>query len=109
MAFVSTGQAQAPTPTPAPATPTPAPTEDVPLLPGCNPIAATYPDGTPIETIVGAVSPPGILESIWELEMGVWAAFSPFFPRATDLVQTDRLDVLFICVGAEGTFTRPLV
>jgi len=109
MGLVSEGRAQTPTPTQAAPTCTAAPTEDVPLLPGCNPVTTTYPDAVPIGTIAGAVSPPGILESIWELELGVWVAYSPFFPQATDLAQKDRLDVVFICVGSEGTFARPAV
>lgn len=79
----------------------------VALVEGCNAVAITHPDDTPIETIASAVSPPDILYSIWEFDMGVWLAYSPQFPDVSDLSHKDRLDVAFLCVSASGTFTRP--
>jgi len=38
----------------------------------------------------------------------VWAGYSPQFPVASDLTQVDRLDVVFVCVDADATFTRPV-
>ena len=111
--------AASPTPVPAP-TPTACPparapppgdgTEHIPLQCGrCNPVATTYPDNTPIGTIADSVAPPGELESLWELEGGVWMGWSLRFPGASDLTQVDRLDVVFICVGGSAAFTRPVI
>ena len=85
--------------------------EQVALVEGCNPVAITYQDDTPIQTIAGCVSPPEILISIWEFEgdMGVWLGYSPQFPEASDLAEKDFLDVAFLCVNAAGTWTRPII
>jgi hypothetical protein len=96
------------TPTPA-ATATPGGVETLPLIAGCNPVAWTGSDNTPIATIAGAVSPPGILVALWEFEAGVWLGYSPQFPDVSDLTEKDRLDVVFVCVSAAGTFSRPVI
>lgn len=110
--WTATTTAAPPVSTPTPPEPS-GPTEDVPLQGGCNPVASTYPDGTPIATIADAVTPPGILDSVWEFEGGIWVGFSPLFPEVSDLTEKDFLDVVFICVGGSGpgaaTFTRPVV
>lgn len=100
-----------------PAPPPPAPPggmEQLPLQGGaCTPVAATYPDATPIATIAGAVTPPGVLESLWEFDGITWLGYSPQFPAASNLTQMDRLDVVFICIGGSGpgagTFSRPVI
>jgi len=75
-------------------------------------VVTTYPDNTPIATIAGAVTPPGVLETLWEFEGGVWQGWSAAFPEASDLTKKDFLDVVFICVGGSepdaATFTRPV-
>jgi hypothetical protein len=83
----------------------------VPLLPGCNAVSSTYPDGTPIATIAGAVSPPEALRTIWQFEAGagVWLGYSPQFPEASDLTQVDLLDVVWICVRTAATWERPVI
>ena len=105
--------APTPTPTPTVTAPPPGATEEVALQGGvCNPVATTYPDNTPIATIAGAVSPSGVLDSLWEFEGGVWQGWSAAFPEASDLTEKDFLDVVFVCVGGSGpgaaTFTRPV-
>jgi len=61
-----------PEPEPGP----PGATEDVPLQAGvCNPVATTYPDNTPTGTIAGAVTPAGMVESLWQFEGGVWTGW----------------------------------
>jgi CSLREA domain-containing protein len=102
--------------TPATATPTRTPTtvamESVTLVGGvCNPVASTYPDGTSITTIANAVSPSGILVSIWKFDTGsgIWRGYSPQFPQASDLTAVERLDAIFICVSSAGTWSRPLI
>jgi len=103
-----------PPPTPAPCPPAPAPPladgmEWVALQCGtCNAVTTTYPDNTPVGTIVGAVAPPETLEQLWRFEGDMWAAHSPQFPAASDLTHIDFLDVVFICVEGAATFTRPV-
>lgn len=103
------------TPAPTGPTPTPAPTppseqaENVALAATCNPVTVTYPDGTTVQTLTGAVSPAGILGAIWKFDGGVWRAYSPRFPQASDLATTAFLDVVFLCTDASGTFVRPRV
>jgi hypothetical protein len=95
----------APMPT---ATSIPSPVESVPLIPGCNPVASTYPDNTPIGDIVNAVSSPSV--SIWKFGQDAWwYGYSSDYPGIGDLTELDRLDVVFICVGHSATFTRPLI
>ena len=96
------------TPTP-PATATPGGVETLPLIAGCNPVAWTGSNGTPIANIAGAVSPAGILVALWEFEGGIWLGYSPQFPDVSDLTQKDRLDVVFVCGSAAGTFSRPVI
>jgi hypothetical protein len=95
-----------PTPTP---TPLPPGYEAVGLVPGCNPVASTYPDNTPIQTIADAVAPSGILTALWEFEQGIWLGYSPQFPEVSDLTEKDFLAVVFICVNAPGDFVRLVV
>jgi hypothetical protein len=82
--------------------------EAVPLVAGCNPVASTYGDGAPVQTVAGAVGPAGNLVSLWAFEMGTWRAFSPDFPQVSDLTEVDFLDVIFACVRGPGAFARPL-
>jgi parallel beta-helix repeat protein len=97
-----------PTATPS-ATATPGGVETLALLAGCNPLAWTGSDATPIADIDGAVSPSDILVALWSLEGGVWLGYSPQFPDVSDLQEMDRLDVVFVCVSAGGTFSRPQI
>ena len=90
-------------------TATPGGVETVPLIAGCNPLAWTGTDATPIATIAGAVAPADILVALWELEGGVWLGYSPQFPDVSDLTQKNRLDVVFVCVSAAGMFSRPVI
>jgi len=84
--------------------------ESVALVEGCNPIAATWADGTKIETVAGAVAPAEALDAIWRFDpaTGTWQAFKPGAPAAVnDLAEVDELDVIFICMSAAGTVGRP--
>ncbi len=102
-----------PAPTPSGPVPTPTPlppgAEAIGLAGGCNPLASTYPDDTPIQTIAGGVGPEGILTALWQYQAGTWLAYSPQFPDVSDLTEMDRLDVVFICVSRPGDFVRPIV
>jgi YVTN family beta-propeller protein len=106
--------AQPPAPPGPPPAPAPGATEQLSLQGGaCTPVASTYPDATPIATIAGAVTPPGVLKGLWEFDGVTWLGYSPQFPAASNLTQMDRLDVVFICIGGSGpgvgTFTRPVI
>jgi len=86
--------------------------ESVTLVGGiCNPVTSTYADGTAIATIANAVSPSGILISIWRFSpaSGDWQGYSPRFPQVSDLAAVDRMDVIFICVSSAGTWSRPII
>jgi hypothetical protein len=96
-----------PTATPV-LTPPPEGMEAVALAAGCNPVTSTYADGTPVQTIAGAVAPQGILDALWAFEQGGWLGYSPQFPEVSDLAEVGFLDVEFVCVGAAGSFARPL-
>jgi hypothetical protein len=95
-------------------TPTPLPPgmEAVDLVAGCNPIAATWADGTAIATVAGAVGPAGALEAIWKFApaTGAWQGFSPSVPaEVNDLTSVNRLDAIFVCVNAAATIGRPTI
>jgi hypothetical protein len=104
------------TPTPSAETPTPTPTPSavpgevdlVVLAAGCNPVASTYPNDTPIGDIAAAVSPSYALFSIWELDAGAWRGYSALYPELAELSEVNFLDVLFICMDEPGTLERPL-
>jgi CSLREA domain-containing protein len=96
------------TPTVTP-TGTPGAVETLPMIAGCNPVAWTGGDNTPIVTIDGAVSPAGILVALWNLEGGTWLGYSPQFPDVSNLQDMDRLGVVFVCVSTPGTFSRPVI
>jgi hypothetical protein len=83
--------------------------EAVDLVEGCNPIAATWADGTAIATVAGAVAP---AEAIWKFDpaTSTWKGYSPSAPAAVnDLVDVNRLDAIFICVNAAATASRPVI
>jgi len=99
-----------PVPGAATATPTTGPMESVTLVGGtCNPVASTYPNGTPVTTIAGAVTPPSALISVWAFQAGTWLGYSPQFPQASQTFNVDRLGVAFICVSSAATWSRPLI
>jgi hypothetical protein len=106
-----------PTPIPTPVstpgpTPTPVPgTEAVYLVEGCNPLAMTWPNGTPTQTVAAAVWPPSVLHAMWRYGPvpGVWAGYSPLYPEESDLAQVEMLDAVFICVDGSATLSRPVI
>jgi hypothetical protein len=94
----------------ATATPTTGPMESVTLVGGaCTPVASTYPNGTPVTTIAGAVTPPSALISVWAFQAGTWLGYSPQFPQASQTFNVDRLGVAFICVSSAANFSRPKI
>jgi len=53
------------------------------LYPGCNNIGLTFPDGTPSETVVQAVTPAGTVQAMWrhDAALNKFEGFSPAAPR----------------------------
>jgi hypothetical protein len=105
------------TPTDPTATPTSLPPGvEVVALAGaaCNEVAVTYADNTNIGRINEAVSPGDIVVGIWKKmwdgqeQSWEWLGYNPEFPEISDLVETDFLDAISICVIAAGSFARPL-
>jgi PKD repeat protein len=87
-------------------------TTAVPLPTGCSNLVLTWPDGTPTSTVAAAVSPSGILLSIWRYSAveGRFLGYTPTAPAfANDLQTVNRLDAVFICVSAPGALNRPAV
>jgi hypothetical protein len=86
--------------------------ESVALVEGCNPLAATWADGTAIATVAGAVAPAEALDAIWKFDpaTGTWKGYSPSAPAAVnDLAKVERLDAIFVCVNAAATIGRPVI
>jgi hypothetical protein len=86
--------------------------ETVDLVEGCNPIAATWADGTAIAAVAGAVAPPEALDAIWKFDAAsaTWQGYSPSVPAdVNNLALVDRLDAIFICVNAAATVARPVI
>ena len=65
----------------------PAPGSTEQLYPGCNNISLTFPDGTPSQTVVQAVTPAGAVETLWRFNASQnrFEGFSPAYPQASDL------------------------
>jgi PKD repeat protein len=80
----------------------------VTLLRGCNNITITWPNGTSLGTVVGAISP-AVVASVWRYDTAGrrFQGFSPEAAIASDLRTVNRLDSVFICVTAAATLTRP--
>lgn len=102
-AFVLSGAA-APGPRSAPEP------EIVTLAIGCNALAATWADGSPVGTVATAVAPPSALDAIWKFDPDAnnWRGYSPAAPAAANnLDAVNRLDAIFACVSAPATLSRP--
>lgn len=93
-------------------TPVPGNVDTVALAPGCNPLAATWPSGTAVAAVAAAVSPAEALVSIWKFDVAArrWLGYAPAAPpEVSDLAAVERLDAIFVCMGAPGSVTRPKV
>lgn len=95
------GQGPGATAQPAAAIALPAPGVTKQLYPGCNNIGLTFPDGTASATVAEAVTPAGILDSMWrhDAAMNRFEGFSPAAPQASDLLTVDFLDAVWLCIG----------
>jgi PKD repeat protein len=87
-------------------------TEPVRLVTGCNNVALTWPVGTPLMSVVNAVAPPGVTESIFTLDaaQGRFRGYSPSAPSfANDFTMVETsLQAVYLCVTASSTLDRPV-
>lgn len=82
---------------------------NVALVGGCNNVAATWPNGTPISTLISAVSPAGVVTAVWRWDAAANRAlgYSPATPAVNDLLVLNRYDAIFVCTSAPATLARP--
>ena len=87
----------------------PAPGSTEQLYPGCNNISLTFPDGTPSQTVVQAVTPAGAVETLWRFNASQnrFEGFSPAYPQASDLQTVNFLDAVWLCMTAVPETTLP--
>ena len=78
----------------------PAPGNTQQLYPGCNNISLTFPDATPSQTVVQAVTPAGTVETLWRFNgpLNKFEGFSPAYPQASDLMSVNFLDAVWLCM-----------
>jgi hypothetical protein len=87
------------------------------LVVGCNNVALTYADGTPVGTVVGSIEPSGAMYAIWRLNASppppaagpTYEGFAPAAPQASDLESVGFLEAVFLCVSVPATVTMPAV
>ena len=97
--------------------PPPIPLRVVDLAVGCNNVALTYPDGTPVGVVVGSINPQGAMYAIWRLNASpptpgagpTYEGFAPAAPEASDLQGVNFLEAVFLCVSVPSTITMPAV
>jgi len=95
----------------------PPPMRVVDLVVGCNNVALTYPDGTPVGVVVGSISPQGAMYAIWRLNATpptpgagpTYEGFAPAAPQASDLQGVNFLEAVFLCVSVPAAITMPAV
>ena len=87
----------------------PAPGDTVQLYPGCNNVSLTFPDGTASETVVQAVTPAGLVETMWRhnAALGQYEGFSSSAPQASDLLTVNYLDAVWLCLAAGAPLATP--
>jgi hypothetical protein len=97
--------------------PPPEPLRVVNLVVGCNNVALTYPDGTPVGVVVGSINPQGAMYAIWRLNASPsppatgpqYEGYAPAAPQASDLQGVNFLEAVFLCVSVPATITMPAV
>jgi hypothetical protein len=95
----------------------PEPLRVVNLVVGCNNVALTYPDGTPVGVVVGSINPQGAMYAIWRLNPSppppatgpTYEGFAPAAPQVSDLQGVNFLEAVFLCVSVPATITMPAV
>jgi len=97
--------------------PPPIPQRVVDLAVGCNNVALTYLDGTPVGVVVGSINPQGAMYAIWRLNATpptpgagpTYEGFAPAAPQASDLQGVNFLEAVFLCVSVPASITMPAV
>jgi len=95
----------------------PPPMRVVDLVVGCNNVALTYPDGTPVGVVVSSINPQGAMYAIWRLNASPpppatgpqYEGFAPAVPQASDLQGVNFLEAVFLCVSVPATIIMPAV
>jgi beta-lactamase superfamily II metal-dependent hydrolase len=96
----------------------PAPGSTKTLYEGCNNIALTFPDRTPVghphpgwttQSVVDAIEPSSALQSIWrhDAAQNRFQGFSAAAPQASDLLTVNFLDAVWVCVTAQAVAPTP--
>jgi hypothetical protein len=87
----------------------PSPGSTKQLYAGCNNISLTFPDGTPSQTVVQAVSAPDAVEAMWRYNPVLigFEGFSPAYPQASDLLSVNFLDAVWLCMVLPGPPPTP--
>jgi hypothetical protein len=83
----------------------------VQLFAACNNVAVTWPNGTSLTTVTGAISPGGAITAIWFFinAQQRFVGFSLLPGAPNDLTMVNRGDPVFICMNSAGTLTRPII
>ena len=95
----------------------PLPQRLVDLAVGCNNVALTYLDGTPVGVVVSSIDPQGAMYAIWRLNASPpppatgpqFEGFAPAVPQASDLQGVNFLEAVFLCVSVPATIIMPAV
>jgi hypothetical protein len=87
----------------------PAPAPDMQLYPGCNNIALSFPDGTPSQEVMQAVSPAGSVETMWRhsAAQNRFEGYSAQFPQASDLLVVNFFDAVWLCMAEDLSAIGP--
>lgn len=91
--------------------PDPTDVMSMPLAAGCNVLGLTYPDGTTPSDVADAVSPAGMLNTMWRLDnaSGSFEAYAAAAPEASDLSSLQFLDAVFLCTTGPASVAMPLL
>jgi len=78
----------------------PAPGAAKQLYPGCNNVSLSFPDGTPSDTVIQAVTPAGAVETMWRhsAALNKFEGYSAQFPQASDLLTVNFMDAVWLCM-----------
>jgi hypothetical protein len=82
----------------------PAPSGTKQLYAGCDNISLTFPNGTASQTVVQAVTPTGVIGTMWRYNAALnkFEGFSLAYPQASDLLTVNFLDAVWLCMALPG-------
>jgi copper transport protein len=82
-------------------------TQDITLAAGCSMVASSFADGTPAATLATAIAPAtSVVVYRYDAATGQYASYSNT-AGGTDALTLNRLDAVWVCVGAAATLTEP--